>query len=103
MSLQPILSQNLTRIKEILRQNRVKRAYVFGSVCTEQFGPNSDIDLLIAFDDNLDAVTYAENYFAIADAMETLLQRPVDLVTETSVQNPYFAKVIDKTKTPIYE
>ncbi len=103
MIIQPILTQNLPRITQILKQNRVKRAYAFGSVCTERFGPDSDIDLLIAFDDGLDAVTYAENYFAIAEAIEELLQRPVDLVTEPSLQNPYFIKVMNQTKTPIYE
>lgn len=103
MHIQPILSNNLLRITQILKQNRVKRAYAFGSVCTEQFGPDSDIDLLIAFEDGLDPVTYAENYFAIAEAVEELLQRPVDLVTEPSLQNPYFIKVMNQTKTPIYE
>lgn len=103
MHIQPILSRNLPRITQILKQNHVKRAYAFGSVCTEQFGPNSDVDLLIAFEDNLDPVTYAENYFAIADAIEELLQRPVDLVTEPFLHNPYFIKAMNQTKTPIYE
>ena len=103
MSLQPILSRNLPTITQILKQNQVKRAYAFGSVCTDRFGPESDIDLLIAFNDGLDPVVYAENYFAIAEAIETLLQRPVDLVTESSVRNPYFIKVMNQTKTTIYE
>lgn len=103
MKIQPILSHNLPRIMQILKQNRVKRAYAFGSVCTERFGPDSDIDLLIAFEDGLDPVVYAENYFAIAEILEELLQRPVDLVTESSVRNPYFIKVMNQTKTPIYE
>ncbi|MBO0947808.1 nucleotidyltransferase family protein [Fibrella forsythiae] len=103
MSLQPIISRNLPIITQILKQNRVKRAYAFGSVCTDQFGPKSDIDLLIAFDDGLDPVVYAENYFAIAEEMEALLKRPVDLVTEASVHNPYFIKVMNQTKTVIYE
>jgi predicted nucleotidyltransferase len=103
VKIQPILSHNLPDIRQILKQNQVKRAYAFGSVCTEQFGPDSDIDLLIAFEDGLDPVVYAENYFAIAEAMENLLKRSVDLVTEASVRNPYFIKVMDQTKTPIYE
>jgi predicted nucleotidyltransferase len=101
MMLQPILSQNLPHIKQLLKQHHVKQAYAFGSVCTHEFGPNSDVDLLITFDEGLDAVTYAESYFALADAMEALLKRSVDLVTEASVQNPYFAKVLNKTKLPI--
>ncbi len=60
MTLQPILTHNLPRITQILKQNQVKRAYAFGSVCTERFGPDSDIDLLIAFDDGLDPIIYAK-------------------------------------------
>ena len=103
MTVQPIITQNLSGIALILKRHQVKRAFAFGSVCTDHFSPESDVDLLISFKDGLDPVTYADNYFAIAEAMETLLQRPVDLVTEASVQNPYFIKVMNKTKTPIYE
>ena len=103
MSLQPILTRNLPTIARILKQNQVKRAYAFGSVCTDRFGPESDIDLLIAFNDGLDPVVYAENYFAIAEAMEALLERSVDLITESSVRNPFFIKVMNQTKTAIYE
>lgn len=103
MTIQPILNRNLSRITQILKKNQVKRAYAFGSVCTERFGPNSDVDLLIAFEDGLDPVTYSENYFAIAEAIEELLQRRVDLVTESSLKNPYFIKILNQTKTPIYE
>lgn len=103
MTFQSVLSHDLLRTTQILKQNRVKRTYAFGSVCTERFGPDSDIDLLIAFEEGLDPVVYAENYFAIAETLEELLQRPVDLVTEPSVRNPYFIKVMNQTKTPIYE
>lgn len=103
MNLPPILHQHLSQMTQILSQNQVRRAYAFGSVCTERFRPDSDIDLLIAFEDGLDPVMYAENYFAIADALEALLQHPVDLVTEPSLKNPYFIKVMNQTKLPIYE
>ena len=77
MTIQPILNRNLPRIAQILKQNQVKRAYAFGSVCTERFGPDSDVDLLIAFEEGLDPVTYAENYFAIAEAMEDPCNGPL--------------------------
>ncbi|WP_266364265.1 nucleotidyltransferase family protein [Tellurirhabdus rosea] len=101
--LQPVLNEKLEGVKQILKQNRVKKAYAFGSVCTENFGENSDIDILIAFEDGLDYGTYGDSYFNILWAMEELLQRPVDLVTEGSLHNPYFIKVLNQTKTPIYE
>lgn len=98
-----VLTNELPTVTRILRENGVKRAYAFGSVCTEQFNETSDIDLLIAFDETLDPVQYGENYFAIANSLESVLKRPVDLVTERSLRNPYFIAMVNKTKTAIYE
>ncbi|WP_052731290.1 nucleotidyltransferase family protein [Spirosoma radiotolerans] len=97
------LANKLPVVTQILRANGVKRAYAFGSVCTEQFNDASDIDLLIAFDDTLDPIQYGDNYFTIAHALETVLKRPVDLVTERSLKNPYFIAMLERTKTAIYE
>ncbi|AQG82250.1 nucleotidyltransferase family protein [Spirosoma montaniterrae] len=101
--IQTALAKELPAVIRILRENHVQRAYAFGSVCTDQFNADSDIDLLIAFDESLDSVQYGEHYFAIAHALERVLKRPVDLVTERSLKNPYFINMVNKTKTPIYE
>ncbi|GAB3977232.1 nucleotidyltransferase family protein [Spirosoma terrae] len=97
------LAQKLPVVTRILKENGVKRAYAFGSVCSDHFNETSDIDLLIDFDEHLDPVTYGENYFTIAQSLESLLGRPVDLVTQRSVKNPYFRKTVEQTKTVIYE
>ena len=97
------LANELPAVTRILRENGVQRAYAFGSVCTDRFNEDSDIDLLIGFDKSLDSVQYGENYFAIAHALELVLKRSVDLVTERSLQNPYFIATLNKTKTAIYE
>lgn len=101
--LNAVLANQLSNVTRILRENGVKRAYAFGSVCTDQFKSDSDVDLLIAFDDALDPLEYGENYFTIAHELESLLSRPVDLVTERSLKNPYFIASVNKTKTIIYE
>ncbi len=98
-----MLANKLPIVTQILRANNVTRAYAFGSVCTDRFTDHSDIDLLVAFDESLDPVTYGETYFALAEALESALQRPVDLITERSLQNPYFIALLNQTKTAIYE
>jgi predicted nucleotidyltransferase len=101
--LNKIVSNKLGEIKNLLNKYKVKRAYAFGSVCTERFNDKSDIDLLIAFQEGLNPIEYGENYFALADALEKLFHRHVDLVTEPSLHNPYFIQSVNKTKTPIHE
>ena len=99
----PYLTQHLPAIRRVFRENSVKRAYVFGSVCTDAFREDSDVDILIDFEDNLDPITYGENYFTIVVEVEKILGRSVDLVTARTLRNPYFIKVMNQTKTLIYE
>jgi predicted nucleotidyltransferase len=101
--LNQIINNNITEITSLLNQYKVKRAFAFGSVCTDKFNDESDIDLLIAFNDGLDPLEYGDNYFLLADELEKLFKRHVDLVTEPTLRNPYFIKSVNLTKTSIYE
>lgn len=98
-----VLKNRLSEVKALFKKYKVKRAYAFGSVCTPMFNESSDIDFLIAFEDGLDPLTMGENWWSIYYSLQDLTGREVDLVTEGSLKNPYFIKVLDKTKTPIYE
>ena len=61
----------------------------------------SDVDFLVEFETLPDG-TYADAYFGLPESLETLLQRPVDLVVTTAITNPYFRQSIDETKTLVY-
>jgi len=97
-----ILTQNIKQIEQICKAHKVKKLYVFGSSCTEKFNDNSDIDFIISFE-NRYFDDYVENFFSLEDELKKLLKREIDLVTEETIQNPYFIKVVNRTKTPIYE
>jgi predicted nucleotidyltransferase len=79
----------------------VKTMYVFGSVCTDRFNENSDIDILIAFND-IPIDRYTDNYFELHYKLEALLGRKIDLLTENSLSNPYFIESIEETKHLLY-
>ena len=98
-----LLRDKIPAVLQLLRQHKVKRAYAFGSAIKGNFKSDSDIDLLIAFEDNLDPVEYGQHYFELADQLESLLKRPVDLITESSLKNPYFIKSINESKISLYE
>lgn len=97
------LGNKMPAVIGLLRSHKVKRAYIFGSAVTDNFRPDSDIDLLIAFEENLDPIEYGTLYFNLADKLEEIFQRPVDLITELSLQNPYFIERLNKTKVSLYE
>ncbi len=93
---------NIENLKALCMKYNVKSLYAFGSVCTENFNKNSDIDLLISFNP-MDYGDYADTYFEITEELEKILKRPVDLITDKSLGNPYFIESLNQTKTPIYE
>ena len=97
-----LLQNNIESIQQILQKHHVKRAFAFGSVCTNNFKKSSDVDLIVSFQkryfDN-----YVDNYLSLELELSKLLQREVDIIAEETIQNPYFIQSINQTKTPIYE
>ena len=97
------IQSKLPDLISLLKSHRVKRAYVFGSVCTSDFNKDSDIDLLISFEDGIDPIEYGDLYWSLDEKLPVLLHRSVDLLTEKQLRNPYFIKVMNNTKTALYE
>ena len=95
------LINKLEDVKAAMKLHHVKDAYAFGSVCSGTFNEKSDIDLLVSFTE-MKPEDYADNYFSLLYQLQHLLKRDVDLVTDKSLKNPYFIKVVNRTKTLIY-
>ena len=88
----------LPQIKKLLLQHGVERAYLFGSAVSGTMTEKSDVDFIIKFPDDMHYTTYSDNYFALADALEDLLKKGVDLVTEKTLKNPYLMQSINHNK-----
>ena len=83
--------------------HKVKYLYAFGSSVTDRFdNEKSDIDLLVEIDDN-DPVERGEKLISLWDTFEVFFNRKVDLLTDSSIRNPYLRKSIDSTKVLIYD
>jgi predicted nucleotidyltransferase len=96
-----IIDKNIEKIVKICKQQHILTLFAFGSVLTDRFNDSSDIDLLVSFKP-LDFGEYADNYFQTVESFEKIFNRPVDLVTEKSLGNPYFINSINATKKLIY-
>jgi len=96
-----IIIRNIKKIEALCDAHHVKNLFAFGSVCTDNFNDSSDVDLLVTFD-KMNYGDYADTYFILVNKFEKLFHRPVDLVTERSLSNPYFIKSVDQTKVRIY-
>ncbi|HOV12653.1 MAG TPA: nucleotidyltransferase domain-containing protein [Spirochaetota bacterium] len=97
----PEIASKLDIIRDILTKNNVKKAYLFGSVLRDDFKKDSDIDIYVDFDKNLDLDSYSDCWWNVLFSLEDYLQRPVDLLTKNNLSNPYFIDELNKTRIEI--
>jgi len=101
LKMDKIVTDRIDELKILCNTYNVKSMYVFGSVCTDKFNDNSDIDILISFE-TLSIDQYTDNYFDLHYKLQDLFGRKIDLLTEKSLSNPYFIKGLEQTKQLIY-
>lgn len=97
-----IINSHLNKIAELCKQHCVKSLSVFGSVLTDRFNDDSDIDFLVNSNSDINHTNYADNYFDFYYALGALLKRKIDLVDSDSIRNPYFIEELNDTKQLIY-
>lgn len=72
-------------VAALCRRHHITRLSLFGSVTRDDFGPESDVDVLVEFEPGM---TPGFGFFDIQDELAQLLDRPVDLVTREFL-SPY--------------
>ncbi|MEN9315479.1 MAG: hypothetical protein RIS35_1872 [Pseudomonadota bacterium] len=89
-------------IVRLCSRAHVRRLDAFGSVVRADFsGERSDVDFLVEFEP-LPPAEFAEAYFTLKESLEVLLGRPVDLLTERSLGNPWLRSRIESERVPVY-
>ena len=96
------LSAYKNEINALCANHKVRSLYAFGSVLTPNFNTNSDIDLIVDFKE-IDVKDYADNYFDFKFSLQDILNRPVDLLEEQAIKNPYFKEELNKKKVIVYK
>jgi predicted nucleotidyltransferase len=97
-----LIDENRVRLEQICRDRHVQRIELFGSAAGPDFDPHSsDLDFLVTFED-IPLNSYADAYLGLLDDLQNLFHRSVDLVVESSIQNPYFREAVDSTRTLVY-
>lgn len=72
---------------------------VFGSILTPRFNEESDVDLLVDFEDSkIELLDYADNFFGFLHALENVMQRKIDITVNSSIRNRFFRKEVDETR-----
>ena len=88
------------RIKDFCGKWKIREFSLFGSVLRDDFGPNSDIDVMVSFDEKA-----GWDLFDVVDMIEelkTIFGREVDLVEKGTIRNPFRRHSIMTTKEVLY-
>lgn len=80
---------------------KVEELYVFGSILTDKFKMESDIDFIVSIASS-DPIEYAENYFALKFELERIFKKKIDLLEEKAMRNKIFERLINQKKKLVY-
>ncbi|CAN5466156.1 nucleotidyltransferase family protein [soil metagenome] len=72
----------------------VHRLGVFGSVARNEAGPESDVDILVEFEDVPDLYEFA----ALRERLAEILGRPVDLTTPQALRHHLRSRVLAEVR-----
>ena len=89
-------------IAEYFKTQPVLKAWLFGSYARGEQHPDSDVDILVVFDQETGKGVSLLKHIGIALDLEDLLGRKVDLVTDGTLL-PIIRESAEKDKVLIYE
>ena len=79
---------------------KISEMALFGSVLSDEFRSDSDIDVLVSFRD--DAEWGLFDFVDMIDELKTIFGRKVDLVEKDSLRNPFRRQTILSANEVIY-
>ena len=88
------------RIAEFCRKWKIREFSLFGSVLRDDFGPESDVDVLVVLDDAAEWDLF--DWVDMIEELKVIFGRDVDLVDKTAIRNPFRRRSILRSHEVIY-
>jgi uncharacterized protein len=88
-------------LDKLCENHKVKTLFAFGSVLTDAFNTKSDIDLIVDFK-QIPIEDYADNYFDFKFSLQNIFKRPIDLLEDKAIKNPYLRQSVNQYKQLVY-
>ena len=90
----------LDAIESFCHKWQIREMSLFGSVLRDDFTPESDVDVLVAF--KPEAHWSLWDFIDLRDELSGLLQREVDVVSERGLRNPFRRREILGSRQVVY-
>ena len=87
-------------VKEFCRRWKVKELALFGSVLRDDFGPASDVDVLVEFGEGADWSLF--EWVDMIEELKAIFGCGVDLVSKGGLRNPFRRREILRTRKVVY-
>lgn len=94
------LAYDRKQLEQFCHKWRIAQLALFGSVLRNDFGEDSDVDVLVTL--NPDATLDLFDWITMREELRALFGRPVDLVEKSGLRNPYRREEILSTSKTIY-
>lgn len=75
------------KIAEFCRKWKIREFALFGSVLREDFGPESDVDVLVTLEPDTPWSLF--EWVDMIEELKSIFGREVDLVEKTTLRNPF--------------
>ena len=82
------------KIREFCLRNHIRKLALFGSVIRDDFGPESDIDVLVEFDDGAE-VGFFELYDMEEELSSLFMGRKIEIITPASLSKYFRDEVLN--------
>ena len=96
-----LIENNSQKIIALCQKHKVGKLFVFGSILTDRFNEESDVDMVVDFD-KVTLEDYADNYFDLKFSLEDIFGREIDLLEDKAIRNPVLRRNIDNSKVLVY-
>ena len=96
----PQIEVPMDKIKDFCLKWKIKEFSLFGSVLREDFRPDSDIDVLVSFEETVSWSLY--DVVKMKDELKAIFGRDVDIVEKGAVRNPFRRRSIMTSREVLY-
>ncbi|HMQ49332.1 MAG TPA: nucleotidyltransferase domain-containing protein [Saprospiraceae bacterium] len=96
-----LINKHRKELEKACSTFKVKELYAFGSILTDKFKSDSDIDFIVSILSN-DPIEYAENYFELKFELERIFKRKIDLLEQKAIRNKTFENLVNQQKMLVY-
>lgn len=99
----PLIEEHHEDTTKLCEKYGMRKLKLFGSGCRGEFDlETSDLDFVAEFA-NIRIPGYLDRYLGLADSLEALLHRQVDLVTPGAIKSQWFREAVNECRITVYE